>query len=68
MRWPWSRDVAAAQAEARAAVEEHAYAMKRRIETERKSTTESRVAKVVRAELERNGYTDLLQQAMGGGR
>ncbi|WP_213573265.1 hypothetical protein [Rhodococcus sp. USK13] len=66
MRWPWSKDVDAAQAEARAAVEEHAYAVDRRIETERKSTTETRVARVVRAELERNGYTELLQQAWGG--
>lgn len=58
----------AARAESIAAAEEHAYAVDRRIETERKSTTESRVARVVRAELERNGYTELLQQAWGGGR
>ncbi|WP_054246374.1 DUF7620 family protein [Rhodococcus opacus] len=68
MRWPWSKALDDAHAEARAAAEEHAYSVQRRIDTERASRKASGVAKVLRAELERNGYTDLLQQAMGGGR
>ncbi|ORI13416.1 hypothetical protein BJI47_22490 [Rhodococcus sp. 1168] len=68
MRWPWSKDIEDAQAEAKTAAEDHAHSVKRRIESEAQSSEAVEVSNVLWQELQRNGWTEMLQQAWGGGR
>lgn len=68
MRWPWSKDIEAARAQAREAAEEHAHSVVRRLETEHEHSEAVQVTDVLWAELSRNGWTEMLRQAWGGAR
>lgn len=68
VRWPWSKEVAAARQEARQALESHAHSEQRRIDTETIREEALEVTKVQWEELRRNGWTEMLQQAWGGSR
>ncbi|MGF7124022.1 DUF7620 family protein [Rhodococcus sp. BE178] len=66
MRWPWSKDVDEARQQAVEAAEGHAHAERKLRQVEIESEEAKKVARVLRNELERNGYTELLRQAWGG--
>lgn len=66
MKWPWSKDVDHARRQALEAAEQHAHAEQQRLVVEVQSEEAKKVARVLRRELERNGYTELLRQAWGG--
>lgn len=72
MRWlfggkaPWVKEVAVAKSQAEKAREEHAYSVKKRLESEVESNEAVDVANVLWEELRRNGWTEMLQQAWGG--
>lgn len=68
MRWPWSKELDKARSEARGAAEEHAYSTQHRIEAEQEKRAATRVTRQLRHELDRNGWTELLQESMGGAR
>ncbi|EOM77892.1 hypothetical protein DW322_08900 [Rhodococcus rhodnii] len=67
MRWPWSKDVTAARRQAEIAAEVHAHSVKLRIESECERREAKQVATNWRRELERNGWTEMLIEAWGGG-
>lgn len=66
MRWPWSKEVDAARAEAKSALESHAHSVKRSLDTEDVSREALQVTAVQWEELRRNGWTEMLQRAWGG--
>ncbi|WJJ10833.1 hypothetical protein P9990_19970 [Prescottella equi] len=66
MKWPWSKDVDAARRQAQEAAEQHAHAEQQRLEVKVQSEDAKKVARVLRRELERNGYTEKLIESWGG--
>lgn len=66
MRWPWSREVDAARAQALAASEGHAQAVQQRMATEQQNVEALEVTELLRDQLRRNGWTELLRQSWGG--
>lgn len=68
MRWPWSTQVDAAREEAKHALEGQAHSERRRRESEEIGREAVQVTNVQWAELHRNGWTELLQEAWGGRR
>ncbi|AEV51879.1 DUF7620 family protein [Prescottella equi] len=66
MKWPWSKDVDDARRQAQEAAEQHAHAEQQRLEVKVQSEDAKKVARVLRRELERNGYTEKLIESWGG--
>lgn len=66
MRWPWSKEVESAQRQAIEAAEDHAHSVRLRIETERQQERALKNVRVLRSELEANGFTVMMIEAWGG--
>lgn len=66
MRWPWSKQIEEAHEEATRAQRAASQAAARKIEVEQEMVQVRKEARVLRSELEANGFTELLRQAMGG--
>lgn len=66
MKWPWSKEVEHAQEQAKEAAEGHAHSIQLRQEVEAEREKAVQVNRVLRRELERNGFTDLMLEAWGG--
>ncbi|NKR90539.1 DUF7620 family protein [Prescottella equi] len=66
MKWPWSKDVDDARRQAQEAAAQHAHAEQQRLEAKVQSEDAKKVARVLRRELERNGYTEKLIESWGG--
>ncbi|MGV8875510.1 MAG: DUF7620 family protein [Rhodococcus sp. (in: high G+C Gram-positive bacteria)] len=66
MRWPWSKRIEDAEAQALGAAMDHAQSIQRRMKTEENRAEAVEVTRELRKELRRNGWTDMLQQAWGG--
>lgn len=68
MRWPWSKELDEARSQAREAAEEYAYSTQHRIDAEQEKQAATKVTRALRHQLDRNGWTELLQKSMGGSR
>lgn len=68
MKWPWSKEIAAARVETKQAAESHAHSVQRRMQSERQESEAVEVTDALWEELRLNGWTEKLQRAWGGSR
>ncbi|OZE39114.1 hypothetical protein CH278_02195 [Rhodococcus sp. 05-2254-5] len=68
MRLPWSKRIEEAEAQALGAAMDHAQSVERRMQSEKTREEAVEVTEVLWKELRRNGWTEMLQQSMRGGK